>query len=99
MALRTTRPFVTGCWLIQFQVANGPANPRDWVGLYDAAAADTAFIQWIYLNGTKTAPTSGLANASLQFTAPATPGTYDVRFFVNDGFTRIARSLTVTVAP
>jgi hypothetical protein len=85
--------------LIELQVTSGPANPTDWVGLFNAAAADNGYLQWMYLNGTTTAPPNGLATASLRFTAPITPGTYDVRLFVNDGFTRIGRTRTITVAP
>jgi hypothetical protein len=82
---------------ISVGVANGPANPTDWVALVERSAPDTAYVQWWYLNGSKTAPASGLANASLQFTAPSSPGTYDVRLFTNNSMNRIARSGAITV--
>ena len=84
---------------INFTVAGGPANPRDWVGLYSASAPDTTIITWVYLSGSKTPPGSGVSGATLQFTAPTTPGTYNIRFFVNDTFTRLATSPTITVSP
>ncbi|HJU43444.1 MAG TPA: S8 family serine peptidase [Vicinamibacterales bacterium] len=85
--------------VIQFTVSGGPANQKDWVALFDTSAPDTVFSQWMYLNGTKTAPASGLSGATLQFTAPATPGTYNIRFFADNGYTKLATSATVTVCP
>jgi hypothetical protein len=81
-------------------VQNGPANPADWVGLYSAANSDDhAFVHWVYLNGTRVPPSPGQASGTLTFTAPATPGAYQLRFFVNNGYTRLAVSSTVTVTP
>src|SRR3989442_11503299 len=51
-------------------IANGPANATDWVGLYTTAAADTLMLDWKYLNGLKTAPSTGTANATVTFTLP-----------------------------
>jgi subtilisin family serine protease/ribosomal protein L35AE/L33A len=84
--------------VINFSVANGPANARDWVAIVDSSAADTAKLDWLYLNGSKSAPSSGVANASLQFTAPSTPGSYNIRLFTNDTYTKIATSANISVA-
>ena len=85
--------------IITVTVANGPGNARDWVGLYTVTGADTPSISWWYLNGARTVPAQPLTEATLVFTAPTTPGTYQVRFFANDGYTRLATSATITVAP
>ena len=77
---------------ISFTVTNGPGNPTDWVALVNAAAPDSAYVRWSYLNGSQTPPQQGLASASLQFTAPMTAGTYDLRVFANNQLTRIGRS-------
>ena len=53
-------------------IANGPANATDWVGLYTTAAADTLMLDWKYLNGLKTAPTTGVANATVTFAPRST---------------------------
>ena len=92
-------PTVSPGGVIQFAVANGPANPTDWVGLYLAAAGDTAYLEWMYLNGTKVAPGTGLSSATLQFTAPMTPGTYNVRFFAQSGYTKLASSGNIANTP
>ncbi len=85
--------------LIQFTVSGGPGNRMDWVTLSPASAANNGYVDWSYLNGTKTAPSTGRTSATLQFTAPSTPGTYNVRFFANNSLaTRLATSANITVA-
>jgi hypothetical protein len=97
-AVTMNTPSVTPGGTISVTVAGGPANTNDWVTLDASGAADTAYLDWIYLNGTKTRPVTGLSGATLQFTAPTTPGTYNVRFFASGGWTKLATSGLVTVA-
>jgi glucose/arabinose dehydrogenase len=78
-------------------VANGPGNRLDWVGLYDVAALDQYFIDWKYLSGTRTAPTTGLKSATLSFVMPAKAGIYNLRFFANSGYTRLATSANIVI--
>ena len=80
-------------------IANGPGNASDWVGLVDANAADGTYVDWKYLNGTRTRPGAGMTGAAVPFTMPATPGTYNVRFFLNDSWVKLATSATITVTP
>src|SRR5439155_1206592 len=61
-------------------------------------ALDSAYLDWFFLNGTKSAPAAGLTAASVPFTVPSTLGSYEVRFFSNNTFTKLATSPTVTVA-
>jgi len=83
---------------IPFTITDGPGNISDWVGLCPAGGADTSCLMaWSYLNGLKTRPSSGITNATLGFTAPATAGSYDVRLFASDGWTKLATSGTVSV--
>jgi hypothetical protein len=65
------------------------SSGKDWVSLYPAGNSNTNFGAWIYTNGA----TSGTFNT----TAPATPGTYEFRYLLNDGYTDAARSAPVTV--
>jgi len=83
---------------IKFVVAGGPANRADWVALYSRTSPDTAYIAWQYMNGRPLAPPTGIAGASLWFPAPSVPGTYELRFFSNDTFLKLATSGPVTVA-
>src|SRR5437588_5066864 len=78
-------------------IASGPGNAKDWVGLYQAGAPDTAMIDWKYLNGQRTAPTTGTTGATVTFAAPSSPGTYNIRFYSNDTYTVLATSAPITV--
>lgn len=69
----------------------GPGNLLDWVGLYVPGAADTAYLNWQYLDGQQTAPTQARTAATLTFPLPG-PGRYEFRFFANNIYTRLAIS-------
>ena len=84
---------------ITFTVENGPGNPTDWVGLYATGSGHGSYLSWKFLNGLQSAPSPGMTTATIQFTAPSTPGTYHARFFANYGYGLLATSATVTVAP
>jgi hypothetical protein len=73
-------------------ISNAPGTPGDWAGLYDAAGN---VLQWQYLNGTHSIPAAGVTSATLTFTIPPTPGTYQVRLF-NAAYTLIAVSGSVS---
>jgi hypothetical protein len=79
-------------------IANGPGNARDWVGLFATGAPPASYLRAAYLNGTLTPPAPGVTGGTVAFTLPLTPGTYQVRFFLNDSFTVLATSATITVA-
>ena len=75
---------VTPGSVITATVANGPGYPRDWAGLYPTGAPDTGYVAWQYFNGSHTPPATGVTSATLQFTAPTTPGSYNVRIYADD---------------
>ena len=79
-------------------IANGPGNPMDWVGFASGSAANNATIDWKFLSDSGYPPTPGVTSATLSFTAPTTPGTYELRFFFNNGFERLATSAAITVS-
>jgi hypothetical protein len=78
-------------------VQDGPGNPTDWLGLYASGAADTAYSNWFYLNGSKVPPSTGLTTASVPFVMPSTAGPYEFRLFADNGLASLATSPTVTV--
>jgi hypothetical protein len=82
---------------VTVSVSSGPGNTTDWVELVPVGTPDSGFIEWQYLNGSQTAPSSGSTSATLTFTTPAGFGNYEFRFFANNGYTRLAISPTVTV--
>ena len=75
-------------------VENGPANGGDWIGLY--AAGGATYLDWRYLNGSQFVPATGLADASVPFVMPLTPGSYQLKFF--GGGVLLATSATITIA-
>ncbi len=77
------------------QVTGGPGNASDWMALTTAGAPNATFLAWSYLNGTQSAPASGLTSATLSFTLPPAPGTYELRLFAGNGFARLATSGSV----
>jgi hypothetical protein len=77
-------------------IANGPGNAADWVALY--AAGGSTYLDWKYLNGTRTVPATGMTTAPVDFTLPTTPGTYTLQFYQNDSYVLLASSVTITVA-
>jgi hypothetical protein len=70
----------------------------DWIGLYVPGAADSAFITWVYVSCSKL-PSGAFASGSCPFQIPASlvVGTYELRFFSNNGFLRLARSNAITI--
>jgi Galactose oxidase-like, Early set domain/PKD domain len=74
-------------------------TPTDWVGLYTPGAADTAIRKWVYVS-CSVAPGAPKAAGSCSFGLPAAlpSGSYEMRLFSNDGFTRLATSAPFTVA-
>jgi subtilisin family serine protease len=85
---------------INFQLAHGNTNPMSWVALYATGAADFRnYLQWQFMSGSQTPPSTYIRQGFYRFTAPQTAGTYEIRWFGDSGYTRIATSATITVAP
>ncbi len=81
---------ITAAW-------SGIASPttQDWIGLYLPSApqgSSTPSLAWRY--------TTGAASGNVPLTIPATlaPGTYQLRLFANNGYTRLAVSNSFVVA-
>jgi len=73
-------------------------TPTDWIGLFVPSAANTSYLAWIYVSCSQAAG-SAMAAGSCAFTIPGaiTPGTYELRLFSNNGYTRLATSNALTV--
>jgi hypothetical protein len=77
-------------------------SSTDWLGLYQVGSPNTSYLWWTYLTGTTAAGQSQLSPpppvGSLTLPAPATPGTYEVRYFRKQSYTHlVATSEPVTV--
>jgi hypothetical protein len=78
--------------VIAVAVANGPGNTTDWIGLAAGGTPDTTFVRWYYLSGSQTPPAAGLTSATVTMTAPTTDGSYEARFYPDNGFVVAART-------
>lgn len=66
---------------------NASGNSHDWVGLYSVGAANTAFLQWFYTDGTQTG-TAGIINGNVSFpNGLPSPGNYEARLFFGGNYT------------
>lgn len=86
---------VTATWGAVAAPTNG-----DWIGLFSQGAGDGSYRDWIYVSCTKSMGGSSV-NGSCSFAIPGSlaNGTYELRLFSNDGFTRLATSGPINVSP
>lgn len=81
---------------------SGITNPssKDWIGLYAAGAGDGSFQTWIYVSCSQSATVaraSGTCLGGLIIPNATGNGTYELRLFSNDGFSRLATSNTFNI--
>ncbi len=76
---------------IEVTFAEGPGNPKDWIGIYrpDMIPGSAAAPAWAYVNGSKTAG-KGRTDGTIVFKDELPPGSYVVRIFENDGYKQLA---------
>jgi hypothetical protein len=73
-------------------MANGTGVASDWLALARVGDPNTTYLSWRYV---------GAGNTTLLWTInmPTTAGNYEFRLFSNGGYTRIATSPPISVAP
>ncbi|HUO63932.1 MAG TPA: S8 family serine peptidase, partial [Terriglobales bacterium] len=74
-------------------LSNLPGNANDWVALAAVGSDNSTYLQYAFLSTLQ-----GTTTKIWAFTLPAATGQYEVRFFQDLSFTRIATSATITVA-
>ena len=91
MCIRDRQEYISG-EPIKVTFANGPKNPKDWVGLYrsDMIPGSVAAPDWAYVSGTRTAG-EGLPGGTITFTSTLPSGDYFARFFKDDGYGQLAQ--------
>lgn len=82
---------------ITVSLSGGPGNPTAWIGLAPAGSPDSTLVDWRYLNGTTVPPATGSTSGTVQFLAPSTAGSYELRFFAHGSFSRVATA-TINVS-
>jgi hypothetical protein len=78
-------------------IVGAPGFIADWVGVFDASAPSSRYIEWQYMNASKVKPGNAIKNAPLAFIAPPTPGVYNVRLFAGPTNVLVATSAAFTV--
>jgi len=78
----------------------GAPTPGDWIGLYVPGSGNDAYLAWIYVSCSQS-PAAAAAAGSCPFTIPSalSPGSYELRLYANDSFTRLATSNPFDVTP
>jgi hypothetical protein len=71
-------------------LSDGAGGATDWLALASTSAANTTYIQYVYVG-------AGVTTRTWTVTMPTTSGTYEFRLFLNNGYTRAATSPPVTV--
>ena len=71
-------------------LTNGLGGSQDWLALAGTSAPNTGNVQWVYVG-------TGVTTRTWTVNMPSTPGTYEFRLFLNNGYTRAATSPPVTV--
>lgn len=66
--------------VVQIDLIGGEAHQLNWIGMFRAGETDNdEYEDWFYLNGTKTAPSTGVHNASFPMTLPNSRGKYEFK--------------------
>jgi hypothetical protein len=82
---------VTAGGQVTVTLTNGPGGAHDWLALAAADAPNTSYLQWTYVG-------AGVTTRTWTVTI-STAGTYEFRLFLNNGYTCVATSPTVTAGP
>jgi hypothetical protein len=75
---------------VTMTLIGGMGGSRDWVALAQASSPVWIYVQYTYVG-------TGVTTRTWTVTMPSTPGTYEFRLFLDNGFVRTATSPTVTV--
>jgi hypothetical protein len=71
-------------------LTGGLGGATDWIGFAATTMPDTSYLQYTYVG-------AGIATRTWTITVPSTPGSYEFRLFLNNGYVRVATSPTVAV--
>lgn len=72
-------------------LTNAPGGQFDWLALAPTSASNSTYTTFTYVG-------AGASTRTWTVKMPMTPGTYEFRLFLNNGYTRAATSPTVTVS-
>jgi hypothetical protein len=70
---------------------SGKRSPQDWIGLYAPGSKNQEFLTWKYVSD------ADAGQVTLQ--APEKPGTYEMRYLLDNGYESVATSIRIVVLP
>ncbi len=76
--------------VVTVTLTNAPGGATDWLAFAAVEAPDTTYLQYTYVG-------AGLNSRTWAVTMPSTPGDYEFRLFLDNGYQRAATSVTITV--
>lgn len=65
------------------------SSTKDWIIFVLKSAPSSSYLQWVY--------TGGATTGSFTVSPYSTPGEYEFRYLINDGYTSAVTSNTVTI--
>jgi Ca-activated chloride channel homolog len=69
----------------------GKRSPQDWIGLYPPGSRNEDYLTWKYVTD------ADRGQVTLQ--APDKPGTYELRYLLDNGYESVATSIRIVVLP
>jgi hypothetical protein len=81
---------IAGGTALTVTLVGGAGGSTDWLSIAPVGAADTGYLQWIYVG-------AGVTNRTWTVVAPSTPGNYEFRLYLNNSYSRVATSPPITV--
>jgi hypothetical protein len=73
---------------VRSMVYSGKRLSTDWIGLYTVGAKNQDYVAWKYVS-----------DADVILQAPAEPGTYEMRYLLDNGYESVATSVRIQVVP
>ncbi len=89
-SLTVSSTSVAGGQQVTVTLANGYGNALDWIALAQTGSPNTSYLQWTYVG-------AGVTSRTWTVTTPTTPGQYEFRLFLNNGYVLQAASPAVAV--
>ena len=74
-----------------WSLLSGTRSSQDWIGLYAPGARNQEFLTWKYV--------ADADQGKLTLQAPEMPGTYEMRYLLDNGYESVATSVRIVVLP
>jgi len=76
---------------VSWALLSGNRSSQDWIGLYASGAKNEDFLTWKYV--------ADADQGKLTLQAPDKPGTYEMRYLLDNGYESVSTSVRIVVLP